>query len=133
MAKAKKRTRSERGTTPFHYAKRTLVTIPVSIVEKDYFEGDQRAFETVDRPEDYWIVRTRREERVWTLEVSHGADKFTLPHKVLETILRHVKAIQEVEAEDVQADKSAAASARMRERISSGEVLGFQKQEAESA
>lgn len=101
------------GELPGEYLKRSLVSVPTGRLA-----DDGRI------PEDHWIVKTRRLDSRFTLEVTGGGGTMTLPHKVVMQIERHLTSIR-------KAQKSDASRERAQERLQSG-VLPFRRREVAS-
>lgn len=109
-----------RTGTPKHFAYRDLVEVRSGVFSKDHFDPV-----VPDQPEDLWILRTRKEEGRYAIDVQHNAEKITLPHEVVVKALQHIARIVKLEGEDLTAERSARGRIQMRDRMDNGEVPGF--------
>ena len=120
--------RRAKGGLPGEYMKRSLVSVSTGMLgDGGQVSGVNDLFPRVY--EESYIVRTRRFEKQWSVDVEYKGETFIMPHKVITQIERHMRAILEAEKEDSRLEKSAQARERMKERIDDG-LVPFQKREA---
>ena len=97
MAK-RKHTINRKGLLPGEFIKRSLITIPAGL---DAACIDLERGKTQDL---HYVVTTRRQDNIWTIEVEYQGQRFRMPHQVVERInqqreaimreQRHVKAVE---------------------------------------
>tara|TARA_Y100000310_G_scaffold304409_1_gene343535 strand:- start:565 stop:912 length:348 start_codon:yes stop_codon:yes gene_type:complete len=101
------------GELPGEYLKRSLVSVPTGMLA----EGGRI-------PEDHWIVKTRRLDGRFTVEVEHKGETMSLPHKVVMQVERHLTSIRKAQRSDASRD-------RAQERMQNG-LIPFERKEAAS-
>lgn len=94
-----KGTRARRGMLPGEYVKRSLVTVPFGLEAKvmvpDLAQGQDL----------HYVVTTRRTDNIYKVEIETRGQRYLLPHRVVEQIERHIKAIQDQQRSDAARDR----------------------------
>lgn len=127
----KPKTRRKRPNTglPGEYMKRSLVAVDIGLMgEGGKVAGVNDNFPRVH--EEHYILRTRRFDGAWSVDVEFKGEITTLPHKVIAQLERQMKAIMELEKADKSLERAEQARERMKERMDDG-LVPFQTIAAE--
>jgi len=110
MAKRKGSKRKSRaasqGELPGEYLKRSLVPVPI---RNPLAQGEgQKDAQGWRYPEEHWIVKTRRLDGQFTVEVEIRGVVTTMPHKVVAQVERHLASIRKAQRSDAAKERAQA-------------------------